>query len=157
MAVYSTTPILNRRFKPSEPCSCHICISYCSRPGWWTVDEAKKAMEKGYAPRMMLELSPDNNFGVLAPAFKGNECNFALQVFSNNPCTFLKNGKCELFGSGFQPLECRFCHHDRQNQGYECHAEIAKDWNTPKGKRLIVTWGNMTDFWKKMGLKLILK
>jgi len=35
------------------------------RSGWWTVDEASKAIDAGYAEKMMLEISPELNFGVL--------------------------------------------------------------------------------------------
>lgn len=70
------------------------------RPGWWTVEEAEKAIERGLSKRMMLEISPELNFGVLSPAFKGNESNYAMQLFSQNGCTFYSHGLCELFGTG---------------------------------------------------------
>jgi hypothetical protein len=118
------------------------------------VDEAQKAIEHGYAFRMMLELSPEKDFVVLSPAFRGNECNYALQLFSDQGCTFLSDGLCELFGSGFQPLECRYCHHEREGTGEACHWEIEKDWNSEHGKRLIVRWGNITGFWARQGLMM---
>jgi hypothetical protein len=40
---------------------------------------------------MMLEISPELNFSVLSPVFKGCEGNSALQKFLNNWCTFLEN------------------------------------------------------------------
>jgi hypothetical protein len=128
------------RFPASNPCSCDICINFCKRPGWWLVSEARSAISQGYAKRMMLELSPDHSFGVLSPAFKGNEGYFALQEYSNSYCTFLKNNRCTIFGKPFQPLECRFCHHDRIGSGKQCHYAIEKDWNTSKGKRLLKDW-----------------
>ncbi|MFN8208021.1 MAG: hypothetical protein U0T82_11525 [Bacteroidales bacterium] len=109
------------------------------------------ALEAGYAGRMMLELSPRETYGVLSPAFKGNEGFVSLQVFSGNACTFFTNGLCELYGTAFQPLECRFCHHDRKGRGYYCHREIGKDWNNPTAQSLIVKWGNITGFWRKQG------
>ena len=106
---------LKQKYPTSPPCSCDICVNYCKRPGWWTVSEATKAIEAGYANRMMLELSPDKTFGVLSPAFKGNEGTYALQMYSDKNCTFLNDKNlCELFGTDFEPLECRFCHHDSQ-------------------------------------------
>jgi hypothetical protein len=99
---------------------------------------------------MMLEMSPDKNFGVLSPAFKGCEENFALQIFADEGCTFLKDNLCELFGTGVQPLECRFCHHNRKGQGEKCHNDIEQDWNTPKGKVLVVKWSNLTGFFEKL-------
>jgi hypothetical protein len=146
---------LSEKYLPSEPCSCETCVNYCKRPGWWTVDEASKAMSSGYAHRMMLEISPEFNVGVLSPAFKGNENNYALQLFSNQGCTFLQNGLCELFGTGLQPLECRYCHHSRIGKGIKCHLDIEKDWNTEQGKRLIVRWGNLTGFWQRQNMLMI--
>jgi hypothetical protein len=49
---------------------------------------------------MMLEMSPELTFGVLSPAYKGNEGNLALQFFAGQGCTFLKNNLCELYGTG---------------------------------------------------------
>lgn len=146
--------ILSEKYPPSQPCSCDICVGYCHRPGWWIVEEAEKAIKAGLAPRMMLEISPDGNFGVLSPSFKGNEGNFALQVYAEQGCTFLDKGLCELSGTGLQPLECRYCHHERIGFGNQCHIDIEKDWNTDYAKRMIVRWGNITGFWVRQGLVL---
>jgi len=148
---------LYKKYPPSKPCLCKICMNYCQRPGWWTVEEAQKAIEAGYAYRMMLEMSPERDFGVLSPAFKGNECNYALQYFSNRGCTFLNAGLCELHGTGLLPLECGYCHHERKGLGLNCHLDIEKDWNSQYGKKLIVRWGNITGFWQRQGLIVIEK
>ncbi len=141
---------LEEKYPSSEPCSCSICLSYCRRPGWWTVQEASRAIEAGYATRMMLEMSPDRSFGVLSPAFVGCEMDFAASQCASAGCTFLKNERCELHGSGLMPLECRFCHHDRPGMGPRCHADIAKDWNTASGRALVVRWSDLTNFWARM-------
>ncbi len=133
-------PTLHEKYPPSKPCSCAICTAYCSRPGWWTVDEALKAIHAGYGKRMMLEMSPGFHFGVLSPAFRGCEQNFALQEFSHFGCNFLSGGLCELHGTGLEPLECRFCHHLRRGMGEKCHADIEKDWRTPNGQALVTAW-----------------
>jgi hypothetical protein len=145
------------KYPPSEPCSCEICVSYCQRPGWWTVEEARKAIEAGLAKRIMLEISPEFNFGVLSPAFRGNEAAYALQIFSGEGCTFLHNKQCELFGTGLQPLECRYCHHERPGLGEKCHLDIEKDWNTKTGKLLIIKWGKLIKFWERQGLNIVEK
>ncbi len=137
---------LIEKYPPSDPCTCEICTSYCSRPGWWTVKEAASAIKAGYAARMMLEISPERTFGVLSPAFKGCESGFATNYGATKGCTFFIGRLCELFGSGHQPLECRFCHHERRNLGPRCHADLEKDWNTPAGKALIEEWGKLTGF-----------
>jgi hypothetical protein len=148
---------LDKKYPPSESCSCDICVGFCKRPGWWTVEEAKKAIDAGFANRMMLEISDERDFGVLSPAFKGNEGEYALQAFSNRGCTFLISGKCEIYSIGLIPLECRYCHHDRIGEGLKCHLDIEKEWNTAAAKRLIVQWGNLIGFWQKQGLVLVEK
>lgn len=139
---------LAAKYPPSPPCSCDVCKMYCRRPGWWTVDEAARAIEAGYGKRMMLEMAPDFTFGVLSPAFKGCEVRFAYQEYASAGCTFLVDAKCELHGTGHQPLECRFCHHDRPGMGPGCHAEIEQDWNTQAGRDLIVQWNEIVGFMK---------
>jgi hypothetical protein len=131
---------LNEMFPPSQPCGCDICLKYCQRPGWWSVDEARQAIENGYGPRMMLEIAPEGAWGVLSPAFRGNEGYIATQEASKNGCNFLRENKCELFGTGFQPLECRYCHHDRKGLGNECHAALEKNWHSPAGQKLVEQW-----------------
>ncbi len=142
---------LAKKFPPSQPCSCEICLTYCQRPGWWTVAQASRAVEAGYADRMMLEFSPELTFGVLSPAFKGNEGNIALQSFARQGCTFLKEGLCELHGTGVQPLECQFCHHSRPGLGEKCHSAIEKDWYGKTGQKLVIRWGKLTGFFERQG------
>ncbi len=137
---YKRKPSLNERFPPSEPCSCEVCLAYCRRPGWWTVAEAAHAIQKGYGTRMMLEVAPEGGWAVLSPAFRGCEGFIAVQEASGNGCTFLKDNLCELFGSGLQPLECRFCHHERRGQGPLCHAALEADWHKPAGQALVEQW-----------------
>ena len=131
---------LREKYPPSEPCTCEICVGYCIRPGWWTVEEATQALEAGYGPRMMLEIAPELNFGVLSPAFKGCERAIATNQFAKNGCVFLNHDRCELFGTGHVPLECRFCHHERRGLGPNCHADLEKDWKSPAGQALVNQW-----------------
>lgn len=100
----------------------------------------------------MLEMPPEFTFGVLSPAFRGCEQNFAIREFSRFGCNFLSNGLCELHGTGFEPLECRFCHHARRGLGPKCHADIEKDWNTDTGQRLVKKWMELTGLCKRYGL-----
>jgi hypothetical protein len=140
---------LAEKYPPSPPCSCDVCRSYCRRPGWWTVEEAARAIAAGYGKRMMLEMAPGFTFGVLSPAFKGCEVKFAYNEYAANGCTFLADHQCELHGTGHQPLECRYCHHDRPGMGPVCHADIEKDWNSPAGRALVVKWSNAVGFVKR--------
>ena len=134
---------LVQKYPPSDACSCKVCLAYCARPGWWTVEEAEQAIETGYANRMMLEVAPELTFGVLSPAFKGCEGFYATNEFARNKCTFLKDDRCELFGTGRQPLECRFCHHERTGLGQRCHTDLERDWKTPAGQALVDRWIKM--------------
>jgi hypothetical protein len=122
------------------------------RPGWWTVKQAAGALEAGYGHRMMLEVAPERTFGVLSPAFKGGEGGFALQQYATRGCTFLKEARCELYATAFQPLECRFCHHDRPGMGPQCHADLEKAWNTPAGRALVSKWSKPTGIWRDLSL-----
>lgn len=101
---------------------------------------------------MMLEMSPDRAYGVLSPAFAGNEGDFALDRYKHRGCTFLKEHRCELHQAGLQPLECRFCHHDRPGQGPQCHAAIGSEWNSDAGRSLVTRWARLTGFWERLGL-----
>jgi hypothetical protein len=143
VAIFKTKMLpdkLHKKYPPSPPCNCEECRNYCKRPGWWSVAEAERAFRDGYANRMMLEIAPEGNFGVLSPAFKGNEGQIALKQFSQNGCTFFSDGLCELYGTGYEPIECRFCHHSRKGLGIKCHLELELDWHTNRGANLIKTW-----------------
>jgi hypothetical protein len=100
-----------------------------------------------YTRRRMLEPAPERTFGVVAPAFRGCEGAFAFQQYAGRGCNFLNENRCELHGTGHQPLECRFCHHDRPGLGPECHAALEEDWKTPAGRRLVIRWAKMTGGW----------
>jgi hypothetical protein len=144
---------LNAKYRPSPPCGCEICRSFCARPGWWTVEEAERAIDAGYGDRMMLELSPEMTFGVLSPAFRGCEARPALQHYAKNGCCFFSDGLCVLHGTGFQPLECRVCHHTRPGAGMRCHADIEKDWRSARGQTLVNAWAVRYDILKRYGTK----
>ena len=133
-------------FPPSPGCDCDICRGYCKRPGWWTVEQAERALNKGYAHRMMMEISPEFDFAVLSPAFYGCEGYVATNEKAENGCNFLKDGLCELHGSDIYPLECAFCHHKRVGQGIICHTFIAREWKTLKGQKLVASWQMLVGF-----------
>ncbi len=141
---------LAEKFPPSEPCSCEVCRAYCIRPGWWTVGQAGRAFDAGHGRRMMLEVAPERTFGVISPAFRGCEGTLAIQEFASRGCTFLIGGRCELHGTGHQPLECRFCHHHRAGLGPACHADLESDWKTTSGRALVARWCRSTGVWAQL-------
>ena len=128
------------KYPPSEGCACSICCSYCKRPGWWSIEQVRTAMRNGYSHRMMMEISPEFTFAVLAPAFKGNEGMIAKNEKAYHSCTFLRHGRCELHDTELFPLECAFCHHDRAGLGKKCHYDIELNWNTPRGQAMVLRW-----------------
>lgn len=149
---------LHKKYPPSPPCSCPICLDYCIRPGWWTVAEAARAIESGLGSRMMLEIAPDLSFGVLSPAFNGCQDSVATNAHARNGCNFLlPDQRCELHGTGHQPLECRFWHHDRIGQGQQCHADLEEDWNSPAGRALAEKWYRLNRLWERVDLPFIRK
>lgn len=145
-------PTLYEQYPPSPPCSCPICVAYCARPGWWSVAEVTRAVKAGYGPRMMLEIAPELTFGVLSPAFKGCEGGIAANEYASAGCTFFHRERCELFGTGYQPLECRYCHHDRPGKGQACHAGLEADWRTHAGRRVIRQWCAITQIGQRYDL-----
>ncbi|ATW25101.1 hypothetical protein [Candidatus Formimonas warabiya] len=113
------------------------------------MEEVVRAIQAGYGNRMMLEISPEMAFGVLSPAFKGCEGNFALNFYAKKGCNFLKDNLCELYGTGLMPLECRFCHHDRIGLGRKCHLDIEKEWNTAMGQVQVAKWTRQFGLWEQ--------
>ena len=143
---------LRECFPPSPGCDCNICRGYCKRPGWWTVEQAEHALSKGYAHRMMMEISPDFDFAVLSPAFSGCEGFIATKETAGNGCNFQKEGLCELHGSDIYPLECAFCHHERVGLGKLCHTYIAREWKSLRGQNLVARWQKLVGLDKKLNL-----
>lgn len=139
---YQTPNAIYLKYPPSASCSCETCRNYCIRPGWWTVEEAARALRAGLGSRMMLELAPDLSYGVLSPAFIGCEGGIASKEYAYSGCNFLKEGLCELHSTVYLPLECRFCHHDRKGMGEQCHTDIGREWNCDRAKILINRWVN---------------
>lgn len=97
---------------------------------------------------MMLEVSPDRSLGVLSPAFRGCEGSFALEEFKDNGCNFFQDKLCQLHGTPFQPLECRYCHHSRPGAGPVCHADLERDWRTRPGRNLVIQWTRQVGLWE---------
>lgn len=61
LSIHSTRTPAIASFQTSPPCTCQVCVSYCQCPGWWTVAQAARAIEAGYASRMMLKMSPSGS------------------------------------------------------------------------------------------------
>ena len=139
---------LVEKYPPSAQCSCAICISYCRRPGWWTVEEAAAARQAGDGDSMVLEVGPGNAFRFLSPPFSGNEVVFTAKEVAGQDYTFLENERCQLYVTSHQPLECPFCHHDRPGQGTSGYRDVGKQWSSPAERALGVRRTDQSGFWR---------
>lgn len=97
-------------------CNCPRCIELCMNgPGWFTVKEAKLAIQNGYANKLMLDyyFDRDDNkkYYVLSPAIIGFEGKLYTKTddeFSIGKCVLLNDNKlCDIHNSGFKPIQCK--------------------------------------------------
>ena len=129
--------------KEPPACQCDECKSYCKRPGWYTPDEARAAIEAGLAQRMMCDWWEDSegNIDILGPAIQGYEGR-AAPWWPSGWCTFYHDGQCDVHGT-HKPLECRVAHHAYPPNGV--HGGIAKMWDTSEGRKVVALWEKETD------------
>jgi Fe-S-cluster containining protein len=129
-------------------CSCKRCKEECRRcPGWFTPEEAVKAIEAGYAPRMSAVVQLHHKtlrpITALAPSVIGSEGK--RYYHRAGRCTFLNHlDRCEIHRSGFKPVECRL--------GFSCRPstnpnelEMFAMWDTPEGKSAVEKWRSRPD------------
>jgi Fe-S-cluster containining protein len=144
---------------PEHSCKCRKCVEACRQnPGWFLPAEALKAIEAGYADRLMrdwYEGDRGQNTYVLAPASLGHEGEDAPAMttladlfaflsgsgYWKGQCTFLKNDLCAIHDSGFKPFQCR--------RAFVCSGEedaastnrmVARAWDTRIGRDAIMAW-----------------
>ena len=138
-------------------CHCDKCVGPCmTTPGWMLPSEAKKAIENGFANRLMRdwwepssELGNDDRIYVLAPASLGNEGQDADEMpdslwgalsWCHGRCTFLnRENKCELHNTEFKPNECRTASVCGKQNGTS-RVELARLWNSDEGRSVIALW-----------------
>lgn len=141
-----------------EACKCRECTSACERcPGWFSPEEAIKAMDAGLAGNMMLDwMSKDHkckNFTyILSPAVVASGGQLApegddfLQMLLGNwqkgECGFLVKGLCSIHDRGFKPLQCRAATHD--DNDYIDNWAMAVLWDTAAGKAAVARWRKET-------------
>jgi len=152
-------------------CACDACKNICQRnPGWPTPEEARLAIEAGYANRYMKDwferwtdegdadpiyiICPASEFheGQLAPDFPdGIDGIFAaISGWTKGPCVLHDaSGMCEIHDSGFKPLQCRQalgCSAEEQlfyKEGKDSRAwnkEMADKWDTDEGRAVVRLW-----------------
>jgi hypothetical protein len=107
-------------------------------PGWMTPEEAMKAIEVGFAPRLSAVI--EGNAIAVAPSVVGNEG----RPTPHRPgwCTFLTEDRlCEIHDSGFKPIECRTGFGCRMDHPDMPSVEDMHDmWNTSEGADAVAAW-----------------
>ena len=140
-------------------CNCIQCRAACEFiPGWMTPAEARKAIAKGLAHRLMLCWhggGGHKRIYVLSPAVAGYEGKIGPQAvmsgkeWKKGTCTFFGKQRCEIHGSGFKPLECRLalcCNVAIGRQADDAHAHaIPRAWDSWRGRRIIKRWWRMVE------------
>lgn len=156
-------------------CTCTSCVSACQRnPGWMNPVEAVKAIEAGLAEKLMLDwLDPcsqvDNTepIWVLCPAARSYGGSKAPELdgmlgggddfmssFFNPPykgrCVFLSDkNRCLIHDSGFKPEQCRkvqVCAEDEVTKGQPDNYDMARLWDTDKGRAVVKQWKRAVQF-----------
>ena len=96
-------------------CNCPTCRRMCeSSTCLPTPDEALALVARGLGHRLAtFAFEPDPaKYRCVGPAPAGQEGARDLSHTRSGPCTFYRDGGCELHDSG-KPLEGRLAHHDR--------------------------------------------
>lgn len=135
-----------------ESCTCEKCVKACERiPGWMTPDEARKAIDAGFAGRLMLDWWIEQNgeeLFVLTPAVVGREGGQSAW-WPGGRCTFLRDSRCEIHSSGFKPIHCRLallCDDTVNEKAFvDPKGDVAKLWHTETGRALIEKWRALMD------------
>jgi len=118
---------MDSKFTPIS-CACDKCKSMCSTSVCVpTPKEARELIRLGYASRLgVYKCSPiDDSSSFIAPATVGREGE-VLNKTTSGPCTFHKDGLCELHDKGLKPFEGRIAHHDRP--WLEVRLQALKHW-----------------------------
>lgn len=145
-----------------ESCTCSQCVSCCEfYPGWFTPEEAQKAIDAGHGDKLMVDWFTDYSkdscpdIEALIPASVGYAGGYApdapsgfMAMFSGwsgpGRCVFLKNRRCSLHKTDFKPLECRSSlsckDSDEEMLNNPRKQNIYKLWDTPEGRALVKKW-----------------
>lgn len=100
-------------------------------------------IKAGFADRLALDWGKSRDQMVVAPAYQGNEGGtYAENLPVGTPCTFLKDGKCELHNLGLKPSECKFAHHSNRNgSSLRMREEMLLPlWDSIDGKAMVHFW-----------------
>jgi Fe-S-cluster containining protein len=143
-----------------KSCSCSKCRSLCSNPGWFTPEEAERAIEAGYADKMMIDyLVGEPNIYILAPASKGCEkdrapntdelfgsglSRFVTRGTTKGKCVLNKDGLCFIHDTDFKPLQCRSAMACEGDVGLD-NTQMGEMWRNPEAQALVRRWMALVD------------
>lgn len=155
------------KFAPVE-CSCGTCRMMCEyRPCWPTPQEARKMIDAGLAPKMMLDWWEGERYDdgtediyILCPAAVGFEGQRAPGGFMFSmpklTCNLLKSGLCSIHDSGFKPIEGRMAYHDGSRG--DTHEATAESWNNREAQALVLEWMKLVGYlgWQRDDLESLM-
>jgi len=142
-------------------CSCKECARLCERqPGWPTPQEARMAIEAGYADRYMRDWwDGHEKVYIICPASKDCGGREAPEIpdsdgflggfmaiaagWTKGRCVLLKDGLCEIHDSGFKPVQCREalgCKAVDPRDGRSQNEDVMKLWDTDEGREVVKLW-----------------
>lgn len=122
-------------------CSCETCREMCEVPCWPSPEEAKRLIELGYGPKMMVAerwtgLVKDKFISVICPAKPG------LEGKDNNAdidgCVFQKKGLCQLHNV-CKPIEGRLAICEGREPA-DLRDRVAMLWDNKKAQLLVGEW-----------------
>lgn len=138
-----------------EDCACARCKSLCRNPGWFDPAEARKAIDAGYANKIMVDywVRSSGNIFILSPASKGCEKDRApntdelggfsalvMGLSAKGQCVLqAEDGLCSIHTSGFKPAQCRAAKACEGNAGIE-NEVTARLWDNPESQALVREW-----------------
>jgi len=128
----------------------------CVAPCCGTVEDMQRLIDSGYAHRLMHD-PYEGGAEMLKPALKGHEGKLApWNVWSEQGCTFWRDGLCELHDLGLKPLQGKLAHHDLMlTQSLEIGEKIDKDWADFEGiDEMVKNWRGTVKISKKFFAKL---
>jgi hypothetical protein len=94
-----------------------------------TPSEMQAIISAGYAYSNKLVVCSDNHPELYFTVVKPRRI--------DKHCVFFEDGKCKLHNAGLKPLEGRVAIHGEQVIGKTFYRNLARSWNTRKGRALI--------------------
>jgi hypothetical protein len=149
-------PIKARKYLdglPDVECSCDRCRTMCRRPCWPSPAEVRVLIDKGYAPKLMLDwwigppdiylICPANPGRGGKPAPRGPDMLAFLfggaSELTSGCIMQSKSGKCKIHK--LKPIEGRKAMHVAERSASDrTHEAVAMLWKTKEGRDTVKLW-----------------